>query len=86
MALSYAECILRDTLYNLHPHSGASNEKCTGICQGLITWQMCEGKTFTQAIRWLKIEIDSTFTPLEEKPRYHTQFLPACWVEDFEKS
>jgi len=85
---SYRENILIDTLCNLGIKSGATDEKCIGICQGLITWQMYEGKLYVEAINWLKREIYAVFTPIRfvdavGKLRPPERFLPSCWVEDF---
>lgn len=46
----HAETILRDALYNMDHHSGASEDYAKGLVVGVVSTLMAEGFSFTEAL------------------------------------
>jgi len=68
---------LRDVLYNFHYQSGAGNDYCKGLFNGVVSTLMaCQNLTFQQA---LAIAVDNL--PTESRPLEGCT-IPGPWVSD----
>jgi hypothetical protein len=64
--------MMRDTMYNLHPTSGASDEYCKGLLVGVVGALMAVGMSWDEAISHAAIN-------MPDGARMHC--TPESWVD-----
>ena len=76
MKLLKNQVVLKDTMYNFHPTSGASDDYCKGLIVGAVSALMATGKSFDDSLEQCAICMPETSRLMTK------DCVPESWVAD----